>query len=458
MTYVANRYTNNMSIAYYGDNRRVYQPLMNDLLHPVLTGRQKAPKDSTVVIGQVQDILGEPIPKATVTITMNNKMVSQTVTDQMGYYTIASAQAGNITLSVSASGYTAQTQSLAIKKGDAAILDLQLAAERQSIAEVREAAEKPRLRTVDPNIRFNFLPADKRLLAAGDKNALVDNAPESEQKDLAESFNDMGAAPNDYTYYLEGMKMKPNEAQLISSIRLRSISDTHNGIPARYDANGPVMDINANGGVQSSTWLDDYTYNATDNSKPTGFKTMYHLAKEYPTIKYGFRERPAKLTDFRQTLYWNGDLQTDRFGKAEVEFYNGDDITSYQVDMEGLTTKGEAGSTNIQYGIQKPFTVKADIPVVTDVTKHIVAPIYFTNLTGLQIAGKLDVKLPDNLHLNQSLEKDFTIFPPCRDTLLLDVDVLPSKASGKITITFTALGYQDVFIQDSRIVKAKPEN
>lgn len=458
MTYVANRYAQNISIAYYGDNRRVFQPQMNDMFHPVAMGQQSIPKDSTVVIGQVKDIFGEGIPKASVTLSINKKVVAQTIANEQGYYVVAAAQPGNFSIAALATGYTAQAQSINIKAGDAAILDLQLITERQSIAEVREAAEKARLRTIAPNKRFNFLPADKRLLAAGDKNTIVDNAPEGEQKDLAESFNDIGANADEYTYYLEGMKMKPNEAQMLSSIRLRSISTTHNGIPARYDASGPVMDISSNAAIQSGSWMEDYTYTATDKNKPSGFKPLYHAAKEYPTIKYGFRERPAQLTDFRQTLYWNGDLVTDQFGKATVEFYNGDDITSYQIDIEGLTAKGETGSTTVRYGITKPFTVKADIPIITDVTKHIVAPIYFTNLTGLQIAGKLDVKLPENLHLNQSIEKDFTIFPPCRDTLLLDVDVLPGKPSGKIILTFTALGYQDVFIQDSSVVKAKPEN
>ena len=47
------------------------------------------------------------------------------------------------------------------------------------------------------------------------------------------------------------------------------------------------------------------------------------------------------IPDFRSTLYWNPNLQTDLSRKCNFSFYSADRITTYKVLIEGMTEEGE---------------------------------------------------------------------------------------------------------------------
>lgn len=54
-----------------------------------------------------------------------------------------------------------------------------------------------------------------------------------------------------------------------------------------------------------------------------------------------------RLPDFRNTLYWNPELHTDRDGKASVEFYSSDEQAEYIVNVEGITADGIIGTASL---------------------------------------------------------------------------------------------------------------
>jgi hypothetical protein len=51
------------------------------------------------------------------------------------------------------------------------------------------------------------------------------------------------------------------------------------------------------------------------------------------------------LPDFRNTLYWNPELRTDRNGRASVEFFSSDEAMEYVITIEGITADGITGSS-----------------------------------------------------------------------------------------------------------------
>lgn len=53
--------------------------------------------------------------------------------------------------------------------------------------------------------------------------------------------------------------------------------------------------------------------------------------------------RETRIPDFRNTLYWNPDIRTDRQGRATVEFYTSDEPGNYTVLVEGFTPYGAWG-------------------------------------------------------------------------------------------------------------------
>jgi hypothetical protein len=49
----------------------------------------------------------------------------------------------------------------------------------------------------------------------------------------------------------------------------------------------------------------------------------------------------SRIPDFRNTLYWNATVRTDKLGKGEVEFWTSDFKSDYEINIQGITGDGE---------------------------------------------------------------------------------------------------------------------
>lgn len=72
-------------------------------------------------------------------------------------------------------------------------------------------------------------------------------------------------------------------------------------------------------------------------------KTLgYSKSAEFYTPVYDTPEKKSSnIPDLRTTILWNPALQFDSTGKATVEFYTSDSPSSYNLEIEGITTKGD---------------------------------------------------------------------------------------------------------------------
>lgn len=76
--------------------------------------------------------------------------------------------------------------------------------------------------------------------------------------------------------------------------------------------------------------------------KKTFIPLGYQKPKEFYSPRYETEEQTkAVFNDLRTTLYWNPDVQTNREGKAEIDFYAADAETTYTVIIEGITNDGK---------------------------------------------------------------------------------------------------------------------
>ncbi len=60
-----------------------------------------------------------------------------------------------------------------------------------------------------------------------------------------------------------------------------------------------------------------------------------------------------KVPDFRSTVYWNPNLQTDYNGNAQVEYHNADNIGEMLVIVEGITEDGKLGYHEMVYEVEE---------------------------------------------------------------------------------------------------------
>ncbi|MEZ0487824.1 hypothetical protein [Fibrella aquatica] len=77
------------------------------------------------------------------------------------------------------------------------------------------------------------------------------------------------------------------------------------------------------------------------------------LQREFYAPRYdNANQQTSRLPDARTLLYWNPDVKPDAQGNAQLTFSTSDQTGTYLIEVNGLTTQGQAGSQ------QRLFTVK----------------------------------------------------------------------------------------------------
>jgi hypothetical protein len=84
-------------------------------------------------------------------------------------------------------------------------------------------------------------------------------------------------------------------------------------------------------------------------------RSVYRVEYDLPQISTKFyspdystdKVLHDRIPDFRNTLYWKPDMQTDQTGKAEVEFYSSDESAEYTITIEGISSDGKTGSATM---------------------------------------------------------------------------------------------------------------
>jgi TonB-dependent SusC/RagA subfamily outer membrane receptor len=105
---------------------------------------------------------------------------------------------------------------------------------------------------------------------------------------------------------------------------------------------------------------------------------VYSVAKRFYVPKYNSPE-VEKRTDFRETIYWNPVIQTDKNGKAEVEFYNSDASTTFRAIAEGIGYNGKLGRAETTYAAQNAMSADAKIPPYLTVGDQALIPLVIKN-------------------------------------------------------------------------------
>ncbi len=94
----------------------------------------------------------------------------------------------------------------------------------------------------------------------------------------------------------------------------------------------------------------NYDWSQDKSPGVKGIKVMgFEIERAFYSPKYDTPQTATK-PDLRSTVYWNGNLKTDKEGKAKVSFYNNDNLnTTIGIRVEGLATDGRAGAGVLSY-------------------------------------------------------------------------------------------------------------
>ena len=185
----------------------------------------------------------------------------------------------------------------------------------------------------------------------------------------------------------------------------------------------------------------------------------YYRARVFSSPDYTGKAEPEVRTDFRSTIYWNGNVHTDKTGKTVISFFNSDEITSFRAIAEGLSIDGSIGRAEKTYFTQLPFSMQVKVPVEITSGDLVSIPLILKNNTQNTLSGKLSLNIPAGMKLQSSVPANVMI--PAGQTTTLNLDFKAGNAIGLDTIEFAfeGMGLKDAFAQEIKIsAKGFPSN
>lgn len=209
--------------------------------------------------------------------------------------------------------------------------------------------------------------------------------------------------------------------------------------------------------------IDDVQYKESEKSKVKDFRAdmfkepamvvangaMFYRAKEFPKRKYTAAD--TIRNDFASTVYWNGNVATDRSGRAKVEFVCNDLISSFRATMEGFATDGSIGHIEQTYSTQLPFSMDVKAPVEAVAGDKLMIPVFLKNTTTTTITGSLFVLAPKQLHI-QTKTNAITIAPNQSQLVYVEATVANEIGEGNLEVKFLGGKYQDTYTQKIKTV------
>ena len=146
---------------------------------------------------------------------------------------------------------------------------------------------------------------------------------------------------------------------------------------------------------------------------------------------------------FPETLLWQPSLETDRQGRAQINFKLADNITTWKMAVIGSTEDGQLGTVEKEFKSFQPFFVEHDPPRVLTEGDEISLPVVVRNYLPRTQAVDLDIK-PENWFALLGPAHKRTAVPAgdaTRETF--DLRAVGSVKNGKQRITATAADDND---------------
>lgn len=220
----------------------------------------------------------------------------------------------------------------------------------------------------------------------------------------------------------------------------------------------PRQNAEENGGKMAQIMADDrFGIMAGENMEFDGDKeqqiaaTVYYRARQFYAPQYEKQENVETRTDFRNTIYWNPNVEIGNSGKKTLEFYTSDDITSFRTTVEGIGSDGTVGRSEKNIFTQLPFAMTTKIPVEVATEDNVSIPLTLKNNTNNPLGGVITITAPDGLQEIVKVPSVQTIMPGAAKTIYLDYKVLDKIGYGEFTIAFKACGLGDAFTQKIKI-------
>lgn len=166
-------------------------------------------------------------------------------------------------------------------------------------------------------------------------------------------------------------------------------------------ANGVVLINSFKNGSSEIKWdITPKSYFAVETI-PNGNLITYPGTREFAYPEYKTTNTSYRF-DYREALYWNPVIETDKNGKAKIEFYNSDANSTFRIMTEGISATGLLGRDETTYAVQSQISLDAKIPQYLTRTDQMMIPVIIKNNSPETRKMKMDVMVPNHVKLIQA--------------------------------------------------------
>jgi TonB-dependent SusC/RagA subfamily outer membrane receptor len=174
-----------------------------------------------------------------------------------------------------------------------------------------------------------------------------------------------------------------------------------------------------------------------------GMKKQGTWKREFYCPVYEENVWPEKRTDFRETIFWKGGIITSSDGKAQVTFYNSDEVTTFRTVAEGISSEGFIGRTEYTYTTQKPVELDAKIPSFVSISDTINLNLVITNKMGKPVSDILRIHLDNALQLLERPDTLLSLAPGETRSCRISLKAVKETPHALVSIKFGKGKYRD---------------
>jgi len=141
---------------------------------------------------------------------------------------------------------------------------------------------------------------------------------------------------------------------------------------------------------------------------------------------------------FPETLVWHPSVETDKQGRAQINFKLADNITTWKIAVIGSTEDGEIGTAEAEIKAFQPFFVEHDPPRVLTEGDQISLPVVVRNYLDRPQSVDLEIKPESWFTLLGPMHKQTAVAAGDSMREIFDLRAIASIKDGKQRITASA--------------------
>lgn len=177
-------------------------------------------------------------------------------------------------------------------------------------------------------------------------------------------------------------------------------------------------------------------------------QVLFYRSKEFPKRIYS--KTDSTRADLQTTIYWNGHIETDLNGKAQIEFVTNDVVSSFRATAEGFGVNGEIGRGEAEYSTNQLLVLDAKIPSELVSGDSVIIPVFVKNNSDQNVAGRLEIIFPNSLQLLKgNFGSTTNITPKSSELYYVVVKATDSIGKGLLKVTFNGIK-SEIQLRDGR--------